>query len=101
MRQSDIYQTLIDLNEDVVLGDIDRKIMAEELANHFKEEKKMLNKAKEIAKNVKDEYFKKLIERVVEDENRHHRLLQELLETIEKESTEWTYYFYGLMVDFP
>ena len=59
MRHSDIYQTLIDLNEEVILGDVDRKIMTEELANHFKEEKKMLKKAKEIAKNVKDEYFKK------------------------------------------
>ena len=52
MEHSDLYETLSALNTRAVVGDIDRKIMTEELTNHVKEENKMLNKAIEINKAV-------------------------------------------------
>ena len=45
MEHSDLYETLIDLNTRAVVGDIDRKIMTEELTTHLKEENEMMSKA--------------------------------------------------------
>lgn len=96
MEHSDLYETLIDLNIRAVVGDIDRKIMTEELATHVKEENKMLEKAVEISKAVKDENFKKVLEGIVEDERRHHQILQELYKIIEREGKDWNRYMYDM-----
>jgi hypothetical protein len=96
MEHSDLYETLIDLNTRAVVGDIDKKIMTEELTTHVKEENKMLNNAIEISKSMKDENFKKILERIVEDERRHHQILQELLKVIEKEGKDWNRYLYDM-----
>lgn len=96
MKHSDIYQTLIELNQRVVLGEIDRKKMTEELTTHIKNEVKMLDKAKEISKTVKDENFRKIIENIIEDEIQHHRVLQEIYEIIKKESEDWNRYLYDM-----
>ena len=89
MKHSDLYGALIYLNTRALGGDIDRKIMTQELTTHVKEENKMLNQAIEISKTVKDENFRKVLEGIVEDEKRHHRILRELLKIIEIEEKDW------------
>ena len=89
MEHSDLYEALIYLNTRALGGDADRKIMTQELTTHVKEENKMLNQAIEISKTVKDENFRKVLEGVVEDEKRHHRILRELLKIIEIEEKDW------------
>jgi len=96
MKHSDIYQTLIELNRRVALGEIDRKKMTEKLTIHIKNESKMLDKAKEISKAVKDENFRKILEYIIEDEIQHHRILQELFEIIKKEGVDWNRYLYDM-----
>lgn len=96
MEHSDMYKTLIALNRRALVGGIDRKMMTEELTIHVKEENKMLTKAIEISKSVKDENFKKILDRIIEDERHHHQILQELLRIIEKEGEDWNRYLYDM-----
>ncbi len=96
MKHSDIYQTLIELNRRVVLGEIDRKKMTEELTTHIKNESKMLDRAKEISRTLKDENFKKILEHIIEDEMQHHRILQDIFEIIKKEGEDWNRYLYDM-----
>jgi rubrerythrin len=99
MEHSDLYQTLIDLNERALVGDADRKIMKETLTTHIKEENKMLNKAIELSMSIKDRNIWKIIERIVEDERRHHQILQELFTIIDQEGKDWNVYLYDMFTD--
>lgn len=96
MRHSDTYQALIDLNRRALLGETERKRMTEELADHIMNESRMMDKAVEITKFVKDTNFKRILERVVEDERRHHKILQELFEIVKKEAKDWNRYLYDM-----
>ena len=100
-KHANMYQTLIDLNEKALLGKINREMMNKELNAHITEENKMLNRAIEISKSLDDVNFKALLERIVEDERRHHSLLKELYEIIKKEGEDWNRYFYEIMKDYP
>jgi rubrerythrin len=62
--------------------------MGKELTTHIKEESKMLNqaieisaRAIEISKSIKDEKFKWILERIVEDERNHHKILRSSLKS--------------------
>ncbi len=55
----------------------------------LKKKPKCCVKQKKSAEVVKDKKIKQLWLNIVEDETRHHRILKELMEIIEKESTEW------------
>jgi rubrerythrin len=101
MKHSDMYQTLIDINERVLVGDIDRNVMFKELSTHVKEENEMVNRAITISKSIKDENFKKLIESIIEDERRHHKILEELFKIIKIEGEDWNRYLYNIMKDYP
>ena len=96
MEHADLYETLIDINRRAVIGDIDRKLMTEELTTHVKEENRMLKQTIEISKSVKDKDFQHILERIVEDERRHHQILQELLKIIDKEGKDWNRYLYDM-----
>jgi len=96
MKHSDIYQTLIELNRRVALGEIDRKKMTEELTMHIKNESKMLDRAKEISRTLKDENFRKILEHIIDDEIQHHRILQDIFEIIKKEGEDWNRYLYDM-----
>jgi bacterioferritin (cytochrome b1) len=98
MKHSDTYQTLIDIDQRAVIGEIDRKKMKEELTFHITNESEMLDRAVEISKSVEDKSFRKVLERIVEDEKRHHQILQELFEIIRKEGEEWNRYMYDMFV---
>jgi ribonucleotide reductase beta subunit family protein with ferritin-like domain len=98
MKHSDTYQTLIDINRRVVIGETDRKKMKEELTFHITNESEMLDKAAELSKSVKDENFRKILKRIVEDEKRHHQILHELFDIIRKEGEEWNKYMYDMFV---
>ncbi|UCB60152.1 MAG: ferritin-like domain-containing protein [Candidatus Bathyarchaeota archaeon] len=96
MKHSDTYQTLINMHRRVVVGEIDRNKMTQELTYHTQNESAMLDQAVEISKSVKDESSRKVLERIVEDEKRHHKILQELFEIISKEGEEWNKYLYDM-----
>lgn len=83
-KHSDIYQTLIALNSGVIVGDIEKDRMTRELKTHISEELEMLKRGEEIGEEIKDRNTKKLFDIVIDDERRHHQILVELLNIIEK-----------------
>jgi len=98
---SDIYQMIIDLNSSAQMGKESKDIGEKELKNHIKEEAKMLKQAKDISEAVKDKKIKQLILNILEDEKKHHRILTELLDILEKEAVLWDAYLYDLITGFP
>jgi hypothetical protein len=101
MRHSDTYQMLLDLNSSAQMGDESKDIGQKELTIHIKEEAQMLMQTKEISEVVKDKKIKQLILNILEDEQKHHRVLKEVLEILNKESKEWDAYLYDLITGFP
>jgi rubrerythrin len=101
MRHSDTYQMLIDLNSSAQIGQESKDIGQKELAIHIKEEAQMLKQTKDISEVVENKKIKQLILNILEDEKKHHRVLKELLEILNKESTEWDAYLYDLITGFP
>jgi bacterioferritin (cytochrome b1) len=101
MRHSDIYQMIIDLNSSAQMGKESKDIGEGELARHVKEEAKMLKQTKEISEVVKDPKIKRLLEGILEDEKKHHRVLKDILDIVKKESDEWDTYLYDLITGFP
>ena len=61
----------------------------------------MLEQARRISKSVKDEKVRQILERIVEDENIHHKTLKELAEIFTKESEDWNRYLYDMFTGFP
>lgn len=101
MRHSDTYQMLIDLNDRAQIGEESAKLGEQELKNHITEEAKMLSQTEQISKSVKDKRIKQIILGILEDEQKHHRVLSELMKILKKESKEWDAYLYDLMTGFP
>jgi rubrerythrin len=58
--------------------------MTMELRTHISEELEMLKRGEEIGVEIKDRNTKKLFDIVIDDERRHHQILVELLNIIEK-----------------
>ena len=101
MRHSDTYQMLLDLNSSAQMGDESKDIGQKELTIHIKEEAQMLKQTKDISEVVKDKKIKQLILNILEDEQKHHRVLKEVLEILNKESKEWDAYLYDLITGLP
>ena len=100
-KHAETYKMLLDLNEKAVMGKESKGLGKAEIATHLREEALMLKQAKEISKAVKDENIKQVVENIIEDEKKHHRVLQQLLGMFEKESKEWDAYLYDLITGFP
>ena len=100
-KHAETYRMLLDLNERAVMGKESKGLGKAEIATHLREEALMLKQAKEISKAVKDENIKQVVENILEDEKKHHRVLQQLLGMFEKESKEWDAYLYDLITGFP
>jgi len=96
MQHSDAYQTIIDLNTRVVIGDVDRKTMTEKLATHIKEEEKMLKQAEKISKSIEDRNVQQIMEQIIKDERQHHKTLQRLFEILREEGKNWNSYLYDM-----
>jgi len=101
MKHSDTYQMLIDLNERAFIGEASRETMTTEIAAHVKEESRMLEQAKKIRHSIKDKKFKQILEQIIEDEKKHHKILQELSDILKKEAAEWNRYLYEMSTGFP
>lgn len=100
-KHAEAYQMLMDLNSTALMGEESKNLGKKELASHLKEEAFMLKQTVEISKVVKDKNVKEVILNILEDEKKHHRILTELLEMLEKESKEWDAYLYDLITGFP
>ncbi|MEM2922779.1 MAG: hypothetical protein QXF26_10755 [Candidatus Bathyarchaeia archaeon] len=98
LKHADLLQALIDLNTEAIVSDIDKYRMKKELGSHVLNEKEMLNRAQTIVGKVEDKKMKGLLRQIVEDEQRHHKILNELLriiETIENMSNQdWLELYY-------
>jgi hypothetical protein len=101
MRHSDTYQMLLELNSGALIGDESKSLGQKELATHIQQEAKMLKQARDISEVVADKKIKQLVLNILEDEKKHHRVLKEILEILNKESKEWDTYFYNLITGFP
>ncbi|MFX0046451.1 MAG: hypothetical protein ACFE8Z_11430 [Candidatus Hermodarchaeota archaeon] len=82
-KHSNILQTIIDINSGEVLWNIDKQKMVEELEKHLEIEKKMLQSIQDIVGKNKDEKIEPLIEEILADERRHHRIFTQLLENVD------------------
>jgi len=100
-KHAETYQMLIDLNSSVLIGKESENLGKKAIANHLKEEAFMLKQTEEIRNAVKDKSIKQVILNILEDEKKHHRVLTEILNTLEKESKEWDTHLYNLMTGFP
>ena len=100
-KHAETYRMLLDLDEKAVMGKESKGLGKAEIASHLREEAIMLKQAKEISKAVKDEKIRQVVENIIEDEKKHHRVLQQLLGMFEKESKEWDAYLYDLITGFP
>ena len=100
-KHAETYQMLIDLNTQGLVGEESKALGQKEVAKHLKEEAFMLKQTQEISEVVKDKNLKQVILNILEDEKKHHKILTELLEMLEKESKEWDAYIYDLITGFP
>jgi rubrerythrin len=82
LKHADLLQALIDLNTGAIVADIDKYRMKKELSKHILNEKEMLSRAQKIVSKVEDEKTRSLLQQIVEDEQRHHKILNELLRII-------------------
>jgi hypothetical protein len=101
MRHSDTYQLLIELNERVLIGEPSREAMTTEISAHIKQEGKMLEQAKKISQTIEDAKFKQILQQIIEDEKKHHKILRELADILKREAAEWNRYLYEMSTGFP
>jgi hypothetical protein len=57
----------------------------------------MLKQTKNITEVVKDKKIKQLVFNILEDKKKHHRVLKDVFEILNKESKEWDAYVYDLI----
>jgi rubrerythrin len=100
-KHAETYQMLLDLNTTALMGKESKNLGKEEIASHLKEEAFMLKQTQQISEMVKDKNIKQVILNILEDEQKHHRVLTEILDLLEKESKEWDAYLYDLITGFP
>ncbi len=100
-KHSDTYQMVIELNQTAVMGKESEELGTEKIKSHITEEAKMLKLTQEILDSAQNPKIKPLLEDILDDEKRHHRELQKLLELLKKESAEWDAYIYDLITGFP
>jgi ribonucleotide reductase beta subunit family protein with ferritin-like domain len=100
-KHADLYQMIIGLNKESLIGKVNRKKMLKELKTHIENEEAMMKKVKEIRDSIKDDNIKKIISSIQRDERRHHKMLQDISNTIIKEGEDWNRYFYEAMKDYP
>jgi rubrerythrin len=100
-KHAETYQMLLDLNSNALMGNESAGLGKEEIAIHLREEARMLELAEEISEDVKDKNLKQVVLNIVEDEKKHHRVLQQLISMLESESKEWDAYLYDIIEGFP
>jgi rubrerythrin len=101
MKHAEIYQMLLDLNTTALVGKESEELGEKEIAKHLKEEAFMLKQTAEISKTIKDKHIKEILTNIMEDEEKHHRILIQLQKMLKAESKEWDAYIYDLITGFP
>ena len=100
-KHAEIYQMLTDLNTSALMGEESKALGKKEISKHLQEEAFMLKQTQEISEEVKDKNVKQVILNILDDEKKHHKILTQLLEMLQKESKEWDAYIYDLIEGFP
>lgn len=75
------FQAMVDLAAGEVLEDLDRERIAYSLRGHLKTEKGMMDELKQLKKKVKDSALRSSLEGILKDEEKHHQLLNRLVES--------------------
>ena len=92
MKHADMIQAIIDLSANQVIWYIDKQKTVEELKKHIEIETRMLQSISEILGKVKDEKIKPLLQEILSDEKRHHKILTRLMiitESIDVSKETW------------
>lgn len=100
-KHAETYKMLIDLDTSALIGKESESLAKEEIATHLKQEALMLKQAKELSDAVEDKNIKQVLLNILQDEQKHHRILRQILSMLEKESKEWDAYLYDLITGFP
>ncbi len=77
-----MYETLIDLSSGATVSKVERYEMKKELERHVENERVMLLRAQRIARTLSDPRMKPLLQSILADERRHHKVLSTLLKAI-------------------
>jgi hypothetical protein len=100
-KHAETYQMLLDLNERGLMGTESKALGKKEIESHLKEEAGMLKLTKDLSEAIQDKNVKQLVLNILEDEQRHHKALTDLLTMLQKKSSEWDAYLYDLITGFP
>lgn len=84
MKHSEAYQALITLESGITVGSVEKDKMTKELTLHIDEEADMLKKSERMVEQIEDKNVKELLKTIIDDENRHHRILVDLLWIVER-----------------
>ncbi|MCW4005109.1 MAG: ferritin-like domain-containing protein [Candidatus Bathyarchaeota archaeon] len=101
MRHSDTYQMILELNDTALVGQQSQALGKQELTAHINEEAKMLKQTQDLIQTTTDPKIKQLLQNILEDEQKHHKTLTNILDILQKESKEWNKYLYDLIEGFP
>ncbi len=78
-KHAAILQALIDAKFDGKLVETEKEDMREALRAHLAGETDMLNKINNLIKETKDPLIKAGLQRIAQDEMRHHKMIEKLM----------------------
>ncbi|MFH0748695.1 MAG: hypothetical protein V1915_02085 [Candidatus Bathyarchaeota archaeon] len=95
-KHANILQAIMDVDAGQVLWDIDKQRMKTELKEHLEIENQMLQSIQDILGENRNKRIEPLLKGILIDERRHHRILTQLLATIDNMNVmkeEWANLF--------
>jgi rubrerythrin len=81
-----MFQAMSDLAVGEVMEDADKEKIANALRGHLKAEKDMMEELKQLKKKIKDSVLRASLEGILKDEEKHHQLLDKLVESFSAKS---------------
>ncbi len=90
LKHALMYQTLIDLTKGVeFINDQEKASLTEIMKKHSADEEAVLEELVSLMKEIKDPRVKSVIEHIVADEIRHHKVLEDFIESLSLKEEEY------------
>lgn len=90
LKHALMYQTLIDLAKGMeFVSDREKASLMETMKKHAADEEGVLEKLNSLMKEIKDPRVKSVIKHIVADEIRHHKVLEDFLESLSLKEEEY------------
>jgi bacterioferritin (cytochrome b1) len=83
MKHAHMLQAIMDLDAGQVVWHIDKQAMLKTFNRHLKNEGKMLESIHGLLDKVEDEKMKPMFQEILADEERHHQMLNRLIDIVE------------------